>query len=220
MADKTVTFKLPDDEVDALDQEADDKNQNRSEYLREIIRKRDVDIESELDEQGLTKADRDRMEDRIEQLESANSGLQSKVRSLRDENEAIKDTFADEHEKAIRAGLSEMEETLTEEVQELNERDKRLRAENEQLRESVKEIAAELKELNVATAEDLEYHEDTVCSLATTLQEEVIQELDQSETRVTHVIRSQTDDAEATARHSRAPTTKLADWLRSLLSRS
>ena len=66
MTEKTVSFKMPKDEVDELDKEAADDDKSRSAYIRSLIRSRN--IKEQFEEQVLTKEDQRQYEQQIQQL--------------------------------------------------------------------------------------------------------------------------------------------------------
>src|SRR6056297_4231157 len=105
MTNKTVTFKLDAGEVDALDNEADAENKNRSEYLREIIRHRDQNVEQQLEKQGLTKEHKAELEQKIKSLQLEKEDLKAELRAAEDRTATLHNTLTNSIQESVRNSM-------------------------------------------------------------------------------------------------------------------
>lgn len=209
MTNKTVTFKLDAGEVDALDNEADAENKNRSEYLREIIRHRDQNVEQQLEKQGLTKEHKAELEQKIKSLQLEKEDLKAELRAAEDRTATLHNTLTNSIQESVRNSMVIMREEYAERLEELHAENKQLRADNEDLQQQLRDVANHINDKEFLTKAHLERHHDTV-------QEEVRANRDtifQQYQRAADNMETEREEIIDEVQRSRSPLTKLLDWI-------
>ena len=204
---QTVSFKLPEDEVAELEHEANQENKSRSEFIRSVLRARH--IKDDLDDQVITKQERDEMEQTIKELKRQRDEYEERMRIAKAQVESMEGTIEETASEAVQAVRGEYKQ----QVRELKEENKALREEDKlQLIDKTGEWAENTRELmeTTPTAEDLESIEETIEEKTdrqwrgTTEQRELVMEL-RDEIR---------DELRQEVRHARPLTVKALDWIR------
>jgi seryl-tRNA synthetase len=217
MTDRAVTIKMPEDEVDAIDNEADDEGKNRSEYLREIIRSRNIDVEEKLDEQVLTKADKQALEERIAELEDERDSLKKNIEILKQQNRHLKDSI----DKVVEEAVDELRDEYDNRIEEL-------RIEKAQAHETLQELTSSQEDISFATADDLDEHHERLEEVIIDSHEETREFMDKLKIKtisaqarkIDNTYDDIQDDLEEIRQARRHPLTRLWLWCRSKLSRS
>jgi len=212
MTDKTVTFKLDESEVDALDQEADAENKNRSEYLRGIIRRRDHNVEAQLEKQGLTKEHKAELEQKIEMLKVEKEDLKAELRTAEDRISTLNNTLTNSIQESVRNSMVIMREEYAERLEELHAENKQLRADNEDLQQELRDVANYINDKEFLTKAHLEEHNDII-------QEEVRANRDtlmKLRQRAQDSMEAERDEIVDEIQRSRSPLRNLLDWFRNI----
>lgn len=121
---KTVTVRFPEEEADELDGEADEKDQNRSEFIRELFRNRHEDSQ------------------RLQGMQSEYDRLQEEHSELQDEYETLQREHADLREAHAR--LQDEHAELQSEHERIQDECERLQDEKEQLQTNVDRLDRKL----------------------------------------------------------------------------
>lgn len=207
VASQTVSFKLPEDEVAELEREANQENKSRSEFIRSVLRARH--IKDDLDDQVITKQEKDEMEQTIKELKRQRDEYEERMRIAKAQVESMEGTIEQTASEAVQAVRGEYKQ----QIRELKEENKALRGEDKlQLIDKTGEWAENTRELmeTTPTAEDLESIEETIEEKTdrqwrgTTEQRELVMEL-RDEIR---------DELRQEVRHARPLTVKALDWIR------
>ncbi|WP_161618940.1 ribbon-helix-helix protein, CopG family [Haloarcula marismortui] len=207
MALQTVSFKLPEDEVAELEREANAEGKSRSEFIRSVLRARH--IKDDLDDQVITKQEKEEMEETIKNLKRERDEFEERMRIARSRVESMEKTIEKTADEAVQAVRGEYRQ----QIRELKEENDALRQEDKlQIIEKTGELAGNASELieTTATTEDLESMEETIEEKAdrqwhgTTEQRELVMEL-RDEIR---------DELRQEVKHARPLTVKALDWIR------
>jgi hypothetical protein len=198
---------LPEDEVAELEREANQENKSRSEFIRSVLRARH--IKDDLDDQVITKQEKDEMEQTIKKLKRQRDEYEERMRIAKAQVESMEGTIEQTASEAVQAVRGEYKQ----QIRELKEENKALRGEDKlQLIDKTGEWAENTRELmeTTPTAEDLESIEETIEEKTdrqwrgTTEQRELVMEL-RDEIR---------DELRQEVRHARPLTVKALDWIR------
>jgi chromosome segregation protein len=216
MTDRAVTIKMPEDEVDAIDNEADNEGKNRSEYLREIIRSRNIDVEEKLDEQVLTKADKQALEERIAELQRERDKLQQEINAVAQQKEHLKQSI----DMVVESAVEELRDEYDNRIEEL-------RVEKAQAHETLQSLT-DNEDINLATSEHLNNHHGRVEEAIAESEDEIEEYIQRKKQRVIQMQARKIDntydeiqeDLEEVKQQRRHPLTRLGLWIRSKLSRS
>ena len=217
MTEKTVSFKMPADEVKELDQEADDEGKTRSAYIRSVLRARH--IEEQLEDQILTKEDQQEYERRIGDLERRRDSLERKLKARTAEVEAMEETIQTTTEEALRAVRRDYEsqiDDLQEENQRLREEEnEELRKRNEALRKRNKEITEALEGTfeRIASAK----HVNDMQSDLTELIEEKAERQWQGTTEQRELIMESRDELLRETKRNRSLLMRAVSWVRGMV---
>jgi len=207
VSEKTVSFKMPEDEVDELDDEANDEGKTRSSYIRSVLRARH--IEEQLEDQVLTKEDKREYERTIEELQRQRDELENEMRIARSKVEAMEEAV----DETVREAVGPIRGEYETQIHELKEENKRLREEeNDELRKQNQELADALEETFelIPSAE----HVNEMESNLTELIEEKADRQWQGTTEQRELIMEFRDELLRETKHNRSLLTKVADWIR------
>jgi len=92
----TVSFRMDEDEVERLDEEADEEGESRAQYLREIIHARDNSIH-----------DAAELYQENESLQERNNELEQKVTELQKQVGLLQNTDAEQYKKEVESQLNQ-----------------------------------------------------------------------------------------------------------------
>ena len=218
MTEKTVSFKMPEDEVADLDQEADEEGKTRSAYIRSVLRARH--IEEQLEEQVLTEADKRRYENRIDELERQRNEYNRDLEIAQAKLEAMDETI----DETVRDAVGPIRGEYETQINELKEENERLReGENDELRRISHELKKQTKELVEANNEIIEeipseQRVDAIESSLTELLEEKADRQWEGTTEQRELVMELRDEIrdelQEEVRHARPLTVKALDWIR------
>lgn len=196
MTEKTVSFKMPADEVRELDEEADAEDKTRSAYIRSVLRSRH--IEEQLEEQVLTKQDQREYEQRIAELKEERDGYYDDLQMKKAKIETMETTI----DKTVDEGIEAVRDNYREQIG-------KLRAENDQLRKSLEELTE-----SVVTESDLDDHRSRIISLLEDHSQRQWETATEQRELLDDLIMDLSDEIVEETVHSRSPLTKFVDWIR------
>jgi len=193
VTDKTISFKMPEDEVIELDEEADAEDKSRSEYLRSIIRARH--IEEQLEEQVLTQSDKNELERRVEQAEQERDEMEVSYEVLEEKYESLRRSI----DESVSQAVSKVEEDYKGRIAELEQQNKTLRQRNNGMKQDMS-----VRQINIKDAIDqLQQRTESIQSIMARGDhlEEVSQELSDDIEVVQDAVTEDEDDEEVEDDH-------------------
>lgn len=137
----TVSFRLDEDEVEDLDAEADQEDESRAAYLRDIIRSRDDTIH-----------DAAELYNENEDLRERNQELEAKVADLQKQIGLLQDSDAEQYKREVDAQLDKFDRRLDDFEDKISSayrqiREQRPTDESEMYRKKTKVLQREIKRM-------------------------------------------------------------------------
>jgi seryl-tRNA synthetase len=190
MTEKTVSFKMPKDEVDELDKEAADDDKSRSAYIRSLIRSRN--IKEQFEEQVLTKEDQRQYEQQIQQLKKERDRYRVKAEKA----DAVDSTI----EKTVSKSMVAVRQSYKERIEQLE-------IENKQLRDAINEQPEDM-----LTQSDLDDLAEEIDEIVKDRTKDTREQLSVGWGKVNGHTKQRSDEIIKEVRRSRSVPIRILDW--------